>query len=457
METNLWLEIAHRYGTLRNGKVYRNNFSTHAELEIGVVKETEEAALLYFSKRFGMYVQKVQELETDMAAAENKGSYLNKILHLKELLPTANALGDFMPLLNNLDTLEASLRTSISDNRKRNLEHKIGMVDEMESMVDDTDFKALSERLRELRLNWIKTGPVPPDDTYELVARYEKINAHFYEQRRQYIETRAIQIEERTAVYNGIISRQAELKAPGIHPGHIMKTINTLTQDWKTVGNIPKEQYEELKALFKDEKRELIRQVKRVFRDKLKAAEKLGENASPRQLSAEEIDQLKNYNLKKALLDEAKGVLDKADFRGAYPKVKEMQAAWHNIGPIPKTKIFINKDFLYICDRISEFSFLNKMLYQANPYYFRLVPKELAQAKINIMRDIIRKEENDIELFTEQIRDKERKGADMYALENKALVGRVNSQGRRLSVKKEILEELRAELTEFTDQAPSVN
>ena len=143
-----------------------------------------------------------------------------------------------------------------------------------------------------------------------------------------------------------------------------------------------------------------------------------------------------------------KGVLEKGDFRGAYPKVKEMQAAWHNVGPIPKTKVSINKDLLYICDRISEFSFLNKMLYQANPYYYRLAPRDLTNAKINIMRDIIRKEENDIEVFTLQIREKEKSGADMHSQDNKALVGRVNSQGRRLAVKKEILDELRTELNE---------
>jgi hypothetical protein len=265
-----------------------------------------------------------------------------------------------------------------------------------------------------------------------------------------------VQIEERLALYNSIMNRLLELKAPGLHPGHIMKTLNNLTQEWKVVGNVPKEQYEELKAKFKDDKRDVIRIVKRNFKEKEKKAGGPGANERPRQLTQEEIEQLKNFNLKKALLEEAKGVLEKGDFRGAYPKVKEMQAAWHNVGPIPKSKIFINKDFLYICDRISEFSFLNKMLYQANPYYFRLAPKELAQSKIGIMRDIIRKEENDIEMFTEQIRAKERSGADMTSQDNKALVGRVNSQGRRLLVKKEILEELKAELVDPVSSASTI-
>jgi len=448
MENSTSLAQARLYGEVRQGNVYRKAFGQYPELEIGVVKDTEEAALVYFVRRFDLLTQKVAELESDMAEAENKGSYLNKILHMKETLPKANALGDFMPLLDRLDALEDSLRSSISDNRRRNLEHKQQMVEEMESLVDETDFKALSTRLREIRLNWIKTGPVPNDESSELNDRYEKINAHFFEQRRQYIEQRAAQIEERTAKYNSILERQRELRNPELHPGHIMKTINILSQEWKEVGNIPKEQYEELKERFKADKKDILRVVKRSFKNKGRVPGKPGEPLKPRQLTPEEIEQLKNFNAKKVLLEEAKAVLAKGDFRGAYPKVKEMQAAWHNIGQTPKSKAFINKEFLYICDRISEFSFLNKMLYQANPYYFRLSPRDLTNAKINIMRDIIRKEENDIEVFSQQIRDKEASGADMHSQDNKALVGRVNSQSRRLAVKKEILNELRSELNE---------
>ncbi len=448
METPTLVAQARQFGEARNGKVYRKAFAQFPEREIGVVKDTDEAALSYFVRRFELLAQKVAELEADMGSAENKGSYLNKILHLRDTLPEANALGDFVPLLDKLQALEESLRSSITENRKRNLEHKLAMVEEMEGLVDETDFKSLSTRLREIRLNWIKTGPVPNEDAETLNERYDKINAHFYEQRRQYIEMRAVQIEERTAQYNAILAKQLELKTPEaqLHPGQIMKTLNVLSQEWKDVGNIPKEQYEELKAKFKADKKEVLRLVKRLAKNKRTG--KPGDPLKPRQLTPEEIEQLKNFKIKQTLLEEAKGILEKGDFRGAYPKVKEMQAAWHNVGPTPKTKAFINKEFLYICDRISEFSFLNKMLYQANPYYFRLSPRDLVNAKINIMRDIIRKEENDIEVFTAQIKEKEASGADMYSQDNKALVGRVNSQTRRLAVKKEILNELRTELNE---------
>ena len=448
METSTLAAQARQYGEARNGKVYRKAFAQFPEREIGVVKDTDEAALAYFARRFELLAQKVAELEADMSSAENKGSYLNKILHLRDTLPEANALGDFLPLLDSLQAMEESLRSSITENRKRNLEHKLAMVEEMEGLVDETDFKSLSTRLREIRLNWIKTGPVPNEDADALNERYDKINAHFYEQRRQYIELRAVQIEERTAQYNAILAKQLELKSPEaqLHPGQIMKTLNVLSQEWKDVGNIPKEQYEELKAKFKADKKEVLRLVKRLAKNKRTG--KPGDPLKPRQLTPEEIEQLKNFKIKQQLLEEAKGILEKGDFRGAYPKVKEMQSTWHNVGPTPKTKAFINKEFLYICDRISEFSFLNKMLYQANPYYFRLSPRDLVNAKINIMRDIIRKEENDIEVFTAQIKEKEASGADMYNPDNKALVGRVNSQTRRLAVKKEILNELRTELNE---------
>ena len=243
---------------------------------------------------------------------------------------------------------------------------------------------------------------------------------------------------------DNIIERQRELNAPDVHPGHIIKTLQQLALEWREVGQLPKEAYESRKAEFKDNKRELMRLIKRILKNK-----PAGPKAAPRPLTPEEIEQLKNFDIKKDQLVAAKALLDSGDFRGAYPKVKEMQAAWHSIGPIPKSKTYINKDFIYICDRISEFSYLNKMLYQSNNYYFKLSSRDLIQAKINIMKDIIRKEDTDIEAFDKQLDEMITSSPDPESQEIRALRGRINSQFRRLTVKKEILNELKTEYSEM--------
>lgn len=445
METTT-IDQALKFGVIRDGKVYRKAFRTYPELEIGFVRDSDEAALEYFAKRFDQIKAKVLQLLADMEEAENKGSYLNKIMHERESLSQATALGDFGPIIDLLSEKEAWLKETISQNRSRNLESKTAMLEEMEALKESVDYKARAERIRDIRANWIKTGPVSPEHSPEIEQRYSDVMNYFYEQRREYLEMRNAEIVERLARLDSIMERQKELLAPNTHPGHVIKTLQQLSNEWREAGNVPKEEYEPRKEAFKELKGKLIGNAKRALRNKDRVP---GQPYVPRPLTPEEIEQNKNFVLKKALLDEAKAILEKADFRGAYQKVKEMQATWHNIGPISKTKIFINKDFTYVCDRISEFSYLNKMLYQSNPYYFRLSPKDLANSKLAILKDIIRKEENDVANFERELAIMVPPGTEPQSQEARALKGRVNSQVRRLGVKKEILNEIKTELTTF--------
>lgn len=430
------IESAQDYGFVRDGKVYRKSFRDYPEKEIGLVKETEEAALEYFFKRFQFIRDKVLQLLDEMENAENKGSYLNKIIHEKESLPHANVLGDIGPLIDLLQEKEDQLKDSIQNNRARNTEYKLGILEELESMRDYTDYKDRAEKLRNIRASWIKTGPVAPEKLEEIETRYTEIMNYFHDQRREYLELRDALISSRLATLDSILERQQELGAPDTHPGHVIKTLQQLTKEWRDAGNVPKEEYTPRMEAFKAKKQDLINEAKKAFKAK-------PPRPNTRPLTPQEIEENKNFDIKQTMLDQAKEVLNKGDFRGAYQKVKEMQAAWHNVGPISKQKQFINKEFTYVCDRISEFSFLNKMLYQSNPYYFRLPPKELNSAKLTIMKEIIRKEESDIENFGQQLPPYQH--GVQEAPEIKALRGRVNSQNRRLAVKNEILNELRAE------------
>ena len=442
---NLQPETGAAYGEVRDGKVYRKAFRDYPEREIGIVKDDAATALAYFARRFEVLKAKVEQLLADMEAAENKGSYLNKIVHERQTLPEANALGDIGPLLDLLEEKEAALRENVTGNRAKNLEAKRNMLTEMETLKAEEDERAQAIRIRELRMSWIKTGPVAPEHQPEIETRYQELMQYYYEKRKAYIEVRNAMIEKRIAIIDNLLERQRELFAPETHPGHIIKTLQQLANEWKETGQIPKVEYDERKERFREVKRELMNVAKRAFR----AHKKAEESREPRPLTPEEIEQLKNFNAKKALVEQAKEILEKGDFRGAYPKVKEMQAAWHNIGPTPKAKAYINKDFTYFCDRISEFSYLNKMLYQSDPYYFRKTPRELCNAKINIMRDIIRKEESDIQQLQAQLDAILPNNAPAETVEARAMVGRYNSQNRRLNVKKEILAEFKVQLNEM--------
>ena len=74
-----------QYGFVKEGKVFRNAFLDFGQREIGEVKDSEESTLTFFSERFNLAQAKVDQVEEKINATENKGSYLMKVLHLKDL------------------------------------------------------------------------------------------------------------------------------------------------------------------------------------------------------------------------------------------------------------------------------------------------------------------------------------------------------------------------------------
>ena len=63
------------YGFIKEGKVFRKAFFDYTDKEIGEVKETEEAAMLYYTERFALAQAKVNDVEGKINGTENKGSY----------------------------------------------------------------------------------------------------------------------------------------------------------------------------------------------------------------------------------------------------------------------------------------------------------------------------------------------------------------------------------------------
>jgi hypothetical protein len=147
----------------------------YPDRQIGEVKQSVEASVKYFRDRFDTARQKVDELYKLVEEAQNKGSYLMKLLHLRQYLIEFDGLGDYPALLDRLDVLEADLRTTIVHNRGRNLEIKRALLQEAEALADSTEWKETSEKFKELKAKWIKTGAVDKEYEEEVEARFDGI------------------------------------------------------------------------------------------------------------------------------------------------------------------------------------------------------------------------------------------------------------------------------------------
>jgi len=132
--------MEHPYGYIKDNKVFLKGFLGKPDREIGEVKEDEPSTIAYFEDRFAQIQEKVEKLKKDIEENQNKGSFLMKLIHLRDSLYESDALGDFVPMIEELNGLEEYLNEIIQANRAKNLEIKKGLIQEAEALKDDTDW-----------------------------------------------------------------------------------------------------------------------------------------------------------------------------------------------------------------------------------------------------------------------------------------------------------------------------
>ena len=158
--TDHLLAEAKRYGYVEADGVWLRPVLGQPARQIGLVKETDDAALRYFGQRFEALRAKVDSLLAKMDASENKGSFLMKALHLKEQLLTYDGLGDFASLHRRLTEAEEAIGVTVAHNREKNLATKLSFIQEAEALSESVEWISASEKVKDLRQGWLKTGPV---------------------------------------------------------------------------------------------------------------------------------------------------------------------------------------------------------------------------------------------------------------------------------------------------------
>lgn len=165
----------HPYGYIKGDKIYLRGFLGQEDRVIGEVKEDEASTIRYFEDRFETVKQKVAKLKQDIEENQNKGSYLMKLIHLKNSLMNYDGLGDFPGLIRELEEKETFLEEIIQSNRQKNLEIKKALIKEADAIKNSTDWKEASEAFKELKLKWLKTGPVEKEVQDEIEKEFQDI------------------------------------------------------------------------------------------------------------------------------------------------------------------------------------------------------------------------------------------------------------------------------------------
>ncbi|HET8858946.1 DUF349 domain-containing protein [Marivirga sp.] len=406
--TDLQQELAF----IEGGKVILREQEGFPQREIGEVKEDEATAMQFFQDRFETLKAKVDKVQQQIETEENKGSFLMKVLNLKESLSTYDGIGDFVALKDRLVSLEKMLEDYISQNRKRNLEVKSTLIEEAKSYASNPDWREATDKLKELRQRWIRVGAVEDDKKEEVENTFQAVYDEFYEKKKAFHEAKKEMMTAREKQYETLIEKAKKLQNDKSATDELAEKSNVLVEEWKSLENIPKEKYA---ALLKDFKK--FTQVGRKAGNAKKASGKQN-----------------NDKEKEALIEELKEA-QKLNPAEAIEKAKAIQTKWKNSG-----KTFdksLNKEYFTLNDYIFEKSFLENLFERKAKK--ELAEKEAVKLKMNILRDLISRDQRELNIFEENL-EKFNLGTEKL---DKMVGFKHEKQKRKLAVKQQIMEELR--------------
>ena len=410
----------HPYGYIKNTKVYLRGFLGQADREIGEVKENEASTLKYFEARFEQLKAKVEKLKNDIQENQNKGSFLMKLIHLRESLFESDALGDFIPLIEELNDQEAFLNEIIQSNRYKNLEVKNSLIEEAESMKDDTDWKETTEFFKELKLRWIKTGPVEKELHEEIETRFNDAVQTFFENRKHFFEGMALQAEENIKIYESLViqAREAHDLPDSKMAFDISKKIQ---KQWKEAGKVPAEKRQPLWDEFSKLNNRIFSRYKRTLNP--------GPQMHPREL-------MKKIE---TLTEDIKRLVNLPTSYEVINKAKAIQEEWRKLPPRkPKEATLTARSFQFFTDIVFEKAFLEKLLLGKYPEFREMAASEQIDLKIALLKDLLHRDQSELDTMQNNTDNFRVQTEDFEIMMKKKLSG----LKRKVDVKNYLLKQL---------------
>jgi hypothetical protein len=412
--------MEHPFGYIKDGKVFLRGFLGRNDREIGEVKESESSTILYFEARFEQIKDKVAKLKSDIEENQNKGSFLMKLIHLRDSLFESDALGDFVPLIQELDQQEVILNEIIQANRSKNLETKKGLIIEAEVLKNDTDWKETAEKFKELKLRWIKTGPVEKEINEEIEQQFNDAIQTFFENRRHFFEGLALQAEENIKVYEALVlqAREAHDLPDAKMAFEISKRIQ---REWKEAGKVPAEKRQPLWDEFSKLNNRIFSRYKRTL------------NPGPQMHPREVLRKIEG------MVEELKKMAHQPSTYAITTRAKAIQEDWKKL-PVrkPKEANLPARSYQFFMDIIFEKAFLEKLAHSKYDDFDAKSQEEQNQIKSSILKDLLHRDQGELETMQNNSDNFRVETPDFEMMMKKKLSG----LKRKVDVKNYILKQL---------------
>lgn len=420
--------LENEYAYIKDGKVFLKGYMDMPDRQIGEVKRTEEEAFQYFVNRYDIAVSKVEQLENEIEEAQNKGSFLTKLIQLRKRILNFDGIGNFIPLLEKLDSMEVVLQDLIEKNQTNNLTIKEQLIEEARAIAGSDEWRETADQLQEIRTRWIRTGPVEKEKNEEIENTFREILDGFYQRRKDFFEEQNRVIEERLAQYD-VLTKEAELLARRTDWDEAFIELKRLQTEWKTIGNVPPKR---LKFPFQRFKR----LTGNFYNNYCKAK---GISIKPR------VDPRVQAQMN--MVNEAEKLAASDDIFTATNRAKVLLNEWKAVKvPMQLADRNLAERFRSACDKIFELSYLMKVVHRKHPTYNFLSDTQQVVIKYREMEYIVRRARADLEQLVDSYKGVYQKpNTEM----DKIMESNLRTQKRKLLMKEVILEELRQKAAKY--------
>ncbi|TDB65979.1 DUF349 domain-containing protein [Arundinibacter roseus] len=412
------------YGYVEDGKVFLKGYLDYPARQIGEVKRTEQEAIDYFKNRFTIAESKVALLESEVQEAQNKGSYLTKLLQLRRKLIGFDAIGDFIPLLERLDKAEAYLSELIHSNQLKNLEIKRALIEDAKVAAAIEDWQVATDALQEVKSKWIRTGPVDKEFQDAVDTEFQGVLDDFFHRRREYFAEQNKIVQGRVDEYERLIKQVKQLSWSNDLDASYQKT-REIRNAWNAIGEVPPKKFFKINKAY--------RHFLKLFYDKYNLAKGIEPKVrvDPRILEQQK------------LLEQAEYALKNDNIVIASEKAKVLLSKWKDIRiPFKLADKELAENFRSTCDKIFELSYLARVISRKYPAFEMKSEEEQLRTQIREMEWLVSRERSDLEFATQDV-ERSLTGNEE---EDKRMLGRLNIQKRKIAMKDKILREFQRKL-----------
>ncbi len=161
--------------------------------------------------------------------------------------------------------------------RSTNLAAKAALIEQVEALVNSTDWSKTAAKLQELQKAWEDTGPVPRDAARDLARRFRAACNTFFTRRRDALTSKKKEWNDNLARKEALCERAEQLTESKDWDA-VASELKKLQADWKAIGPVRHDQSEVVWNRFRSAADEFFERYHN--RHKIAAAEKIAEHTA---------------------------------------------------------------------------------------------------------------------------------------------------------------------------------